>query len=202
MSQSRREFMRRVSLASGAAYCPWLPALAAQSVAAQSLALRPGTSRSRHVILLWMTGGPSQTDTFDMKPGHEHGGEFKEISTVVPGLRFSEHLPGVAAMADHIAVVRSLTTKEGDHARGTYLVHTGQRPGGPLRYPAIGASVAKALDHRFRLASLCECDAGSATQSRCVRTRISGASLRPGRGTACRPTGRREFGNSRRGTVE
>lgn len=140
MTQSRRDFMRRVALASGAAYCPWLPVLAAQS-----LAQVPGSTSPRNVILLWMTGGPSQTDTFDMKPGHAHGGEFKEISTVAPGLRFCEHLPGLAAMADRLAVVRSLTTKEGDHARGTYLVHTGQRPGGPLRYPAIGASMAKAL---------------------------------------------------------
>ena len=46
--------------------------------------------RKRHCILLWMPGGATQTDTFDMKPNHDNGGEFKEIATSVPGLRFSE----------------------------------------------------------------------------------------------------------------
>jgi len=99
----------------------------------------------RHCILLWMNGGPSQTDTFDMKPGHANGGQFKEIETQAPGLRFSEHFPGLARHGQHLAVVRGLSTKEGDHGRGTYLMRTGQRPQGPIRYPAIGASLAKEL---------------------------------------------------------
>ena len=57
-----------------------------------------------------MPGGASQTDTFDMKPNHENGGEFKEIATNVPGLRFSEHLPKLATQADKLAVIRSLST--------------------------------------------------------------------------------------------
>ena len=92
-----------------------------------------------------MTGGPSQIDTFDLKPGHKNGGEFKEIETSVTGLRWSEHLPKLAAHADKVAVVRSVTTKEGDHGRGTFLVRTGHAPGGPIRYPAIGTSLGKAL---------------------------------------------------------
>ena len=75
--------------ACGVSVSGWLPALA-QAVAADP-------RRRRHCILLWMAGGPSQTDTFDMKPGHENGGEFKEIATNVPGVRFSEHLPRLAA---------------------------------------------------------------------------------------------------------
>jgi hypothetical protein len=114
-----------------------LPALAAQ--------LGDHPSRKRHCVLLWMPGGPSQLDTFDMKPGHAHGGEFSETATTVPGLRFSEHLPQLADWADQLAIVRGLHTSEGDHDRGTYLVRTGQRPGGPLRYPAIGACLAKEL---------------------------------------------------------
>jgi uncharacterized protein (DUF1501 family) len=92
-----------------------------------------------------MTGGPTQTDTFDMKPGHANGGQFKEVATKVPGLRFSEHLPKLGEMADRLAVVRSLSTKEGDHGRGTYVVRTGQKPLGPVQYPAIGSSLSKAL---------------------------------------------------------
>src|SRR5437016_5994543 len=62
------------------------------------------SGRRRHCILLWMSGGPTQTDTFDMKPGHANGGEFKEIATKAPGLKFSEHLPKLAEQADRLAV--------------------------------------------------------------------------------------------------
>ncbi|MCG8450303.1 MAG: DUF1501 domain-containing protein [Pirellulales bacterium] len=115
----------------------WLPALA------QQLAADP--RRRRHCILLWMGGGPSQTDTFDMKPDHENGGEFKEIATNVPGVRFSEHLPKLAQHADQLAIIRSLSTKEGDHSRGTHLMRTGVPPMGAIRHPSIGAALAKEL---------------------------------------------------------
>src|SRR5262249_51075121 len=58
--------------------------------------------RSRACILLWMNGGPSQMDTFDLKPGHANGGPFKDIATSVPGIRISEHLPKVAAQMRHL----------------------------------------------------------------------------------------------------
>jgi hypothetical protein len=96
-------------------------------------------------ILLWMSGGPSQLDTFDLKPGHASGGPFKEIATTVPGLRFSEHLPQLADRAQHLAVIRSMTSKEGDHALATQFIHTGYAPRGPIRYPTFGALVAKEL---------------------------------------------------------
>jgi hypothetical protein len=115
----------------------WFPLLADQ--------LASDPKRRRHCILLWMTGGPTQTDTFDMKPGHANGGQFKEVATKVPGLRFSEHLPKLGEMSDRLAVVRSLSTKEGDHGRGTFVVRTGQKPLGPIQYPAIGSSLSKAL---------------------------------------------------------
>jgi hypothetical protein len=84
-------------------------------------------------------------DTWDLKPGHANGGEFKEIQTASPGLRFSEHLPKLAAMSDKLAVLRGLSTNEGDHGRGTYLMRTGHVPAGPVNYPSIGASVARHL---------------------------------------------------------
>jgi hypothetical protein len=105
-------------------------------------------SQQRHCILLWMNGGPSQTDTFDMKPGHAHGGEFKEIQTPVPGLQISEHLPGLAARIEDLAIVRGLSTKEGDHGRGTYLMRTGHPPTGPVKYPTLGAALSKQLGSR------------------------------------------------------
>lgn len=111
------------------------------------LAARASTHpvRRRSCILLWMSGGPSQLDTFDLKPGHANGGEFKAIETSVAGMRISEHLPKLAQRAQHLAVVRSMSTKEGDHGRATYLLHTGYVPGGAIRYPALGPLLAKQL---------------------------------------------------------
>lgn len=114
----------------------WQSRLAAQ-VAAQG--------SGRRLIVLWMPGGPSQMDTFDLKPGHANGGPFQELQTSVPGMKFSEHLPELSKLAEHLSIVRSMETKEGDHSRGTYLVRTGQRPGNPLRYPAVPAALAKEL---------------------------------------------------------
>ncbi|WP_233216591.1 DUF1501 domain-containing protein [Blastopirellula marina] len=139
-SFSRRQFLQSSTALLGAASCAWLPQLAA--------AAGPDPSRKRSCILLWMAGGPTQTDTFDMKPGHANGGEFQETETNVPGLRFSEHFAGLSRQADKLAIFRGMSTKEGDHQRGTYLMHTGQRPGGPLNYPSIGASLAKAMANR------------------------------------------------------
>ncbi|MCC9606063.1 DUF1501 domain-containing protein [Blastopirellula sp. JC732] len=130
----RRRFLQRALV--GAASCSWLPALVQAASQQQS---------KRRCIVLWMSGGPSQMDTFDLKPGHANGGEYKEIETSVPGLKISEHLPMLAKQADRLAILRGMSTKEGDHQRGAYLMHTGQRPGGPLRYPAIGATLSKAL---------------------------------------------------------
>jgi hypothetical protein len=134
----RRELLKACGLGM-VGYCSsgWLPVLAQQ--------LSRDPARRRHCILLWMNGGPSQTDTFDMKPGHANGGEFAEIATSAAGLRISEHLPKIAALGDKLAVVRSLSTKEGDHGRGTYLMRTGHVPRGPVRYPTIGSSLSKQL---------------------------------------------------------
>ena len=98
-------------------------------------------NRRRHCIVLWMGGGPSQLDTFDPKPNHENGGEFSAIKTNVPGIHISEHLPLLAKQADKLAIVRSLSTKEGDHTRGTHLMQTGQPPMGAINYPSIGSVI-------------------------------------------------------------
>jgi hypothetical protein len=138
MELNRRDVLRGLGVGLMGSTCAgWLPALAAQ--------VAHDPRRTRHCILLWMSGGPSQTDTFDMKPGHANGGEFKEIATKAPGLRFCEHLPKLAEHGERIAVVRSLSTKEGDHARGAQLVRTGQPPMGAVAYPSIACTLAKEL---------------------------------------------------------
>jgi len=140
---SRAEFNRRDLLKAAAVGClgsgitGWIPAFA------DSLAKNP--NGKRHCILLWMTGGPSQTDTFDMKPGHANAGEFQPIATASPGLQISEHLPQLAKWSEQLAVVRSLSTQEGDHGRGTYLMRTGHQPGGPIRYPTLGSLLSRQL---------------------------------------------------------
>ncbi len=92
-----------------------------------------------------MHGGPAQTDTFDLKPGHANGGPFKEIATTVPDLMFSEHLPLLAKQAKHLALVRSMTSREGDHERAAYYLRTGYRPEGAIQYPPLGALLSKEL---------------------------------------------------------
>jgi uncharacterized protein (DUF1501 family) len=135
---SRREWLRLSGAGVvGFSLSGWLEALAAD--------VSGNPQRRGACILLWMNGGPSQTDTFDLKPGHANGGPFKEIATAVPGIRISEHLPKVARNMQDITIIRSMSTKEGDHGRATYFLHTGYLPQGPIQYPALGALVAKEL---------------------------------------------------------
>ena len=101
--------------------------------------------RKRSCILLWMPGGPSQLDTWDPKPGHANGGPFKAISTSASGVSISEHLPGLARQMNHAAVIRSMSTKEGDHNRATSLMQTGYLPQGPIQYPCFGSLFSKEL---------------------------------------------------------
>jgi hypothetical protein len=134
----RRHFLRTGAAALGVSVSGWLDQLAA--------AAAPDPQRKRACILLWMNGGPSQMDTFDPKPGHANGGPIKGIETKVPGIQIAEHLPMLAARADHLAIIRGMATKEADHGRGSYLMRTGRVPGGPLRYPTIGSFVGKELE--------------------------------------------------------
>jgi hypothetical protein len=100
----------------------------------------------RSCILLWMNGGPSTIDLWDRKLEHDNGGPYKEIETSAPGLKIGEHLPKMAKHGDRLAILRGMSTKEGDHARGTYLMRTGQLPGAAgIQYPSIGALVSKEL---------------------------------------------------------
>ncbi len=128
---SRRDWLRAtLGAAVGISASGWFDALAAKAA--------PDKRRKRSCILLWMSGGPSQTDTFDLKAGHANGGPFKPIQTSAPGLEICEHMPRLARVGDQLALVRSMSTKEGDHSRATYLLRTGYTPGGPVAYPALG----------------------------------------------------------------
>lgn len=130
---SRRDFLRfSAAGASLASASGWFDVLAAHAA---------GSARKHKAcILLWMEGGPSQKDTFDMKPGTKNAGEFKPIATSVPGIQISEHFPKFARQMHHAAILRSMSTPEGGHARAKYYMHTGYREGiGGLTYPSLGA---------------------------------------------------------------
>lgn len=131
----------------------FLRVLSAAGAAGGALGLTDGLSlhadelrkQGTACIVLWMQGGPSQFETFDPKPGHTNGGETKAISTKLPGVNFSENLPKLAGIADRLALVRSMTTREGEHQRATYLMHTAYLPMASVKYPAMGAVVAREL---------------------------------------------------------
>ncbi len=105
--------------------------------------------RARHLICVWLGGGPPHTDMFDMKPDApaEYRGEFKPIKTNVPGIDVCELMPGLAKHADKYTIIRSVTTmnKPGDHARAPYYWLTGnpRLPSGTDEFPMYGSSVSK-----------------------------------------------------------
>jgi Protein of unknown function (DUF1501) len=135
---SRRDLLRLGAAGViGYSMSGWLEALAADA------ATHP--QRRKACILLWMTGGPSQTDTFDLKPGHANGGPFREIPTSVPGIRISEHLPRIARNMQDMAIIRSMSSRESDHGRATFHLRTGYLPQGPVQFPTLGSLVSREL---------------------------------------------------------
>src|SRR6516225_11678957 len=107
----------------------------------------PGTvaQNQKRCILLWMNGGASQIDTFDMKPGRPTGGPFRPIASNVPGTQICEYLPQMARMTDKLAIIRSIRTQSPDHPDGIYHMHTCYRQSERVPHPEIGAMIAKYL---------------------------------------------------------
>jgi hypothetical protein len=96
-------------------------------------------------ILMWMGGGPSTMDIWDLKPGAPTGGEFKPISTKVTGVQISQHMPLTAKVMDKLAIIRSMNTREADHGRGRYYMHTGYPPNPNMTHPSYGAVLSHEL---------------------------------------------------------
>jgi hypothetical protein len=130
---SRRDLLKLSATGvMGLSLSGWLPVLAAH--AAQTRA------RPKSCILLWMDGGPSHKDTFDLKPGTANGGPYQAIATSVPGIEVSEYFPRFAQVMNHAAIIRSMSTGEGAHDRARFYLHTGYKQGvGGLVYPSMGA---------------------------------------------------------------
>ncbi|MBL6711763.1 MAG: DUF1501 domain-containing protein [Pirellulales bacterium] len=136
---SRRHFMSHLA---GAA------ALAAPATTfTNTLLANAQDMRKRHkaAILLWMGGGPSTMDIWDLKPGAPTGGPFKQISTSADGVAISEHMPLMAQQMHQMAIVRSMSTREADHMRGRYYMHTGYVPNPNVEHPSYGSVIAHEL---------------------------------------------------------
>lgn len=121
----------------------------------RACASQPGRSVSdTSVILVWLPGGPPHMETFDMKPEapSEYRGEFRPISTVVPGIEVCEHLPLFAKAADKYAIIRSIAHEFADHGGGHKRFLTGRDPREPTGfvndYPMVGSVVAKMREGR------------------------------------------------------
>jgi hypothetical protein len=142
--QSRRQFLQLSAAGMfGVSMSGWLDVLAAH---AANNPVKAGQSKHKSCILLWMDGGPSHKDTFDLKPGTKDGGEFKPIDTSVSGLQISEHFEKLARLMQHGVVIRSMSTGEGAHGRAKYYLHTGYKEGvGGLNYPSIGSIVSSEI---------------------------------------------------------
>lgn len=133
-----KEISRRCFVKTGIS--SFLGLVAMQHFSSGSLAQMEGVMpRAKHCIVLFMSGGASQLDTFDPKPGTKNGGPFAAIPTSVKGIEVSEHLPHVAEQAHHLSIIRSMVSREGNHERARYLLHTGYAPGGAVRHPTLGS---------------------------------------------------------------
>jgi len=120
------------------------PLLAHPTLAAlEAVAGTRSDGKAKSVIFLFMMGGQSHIDTWDPKPGSETQGPIDTISTPVAGLQLGEHLVRTARQARHLAVIRSMTSKEGSHPRGQYQLHTNYPPLGTMTHPSMGAWMLK-----------------------------------------------------------
>jgi uncharacterized protein (DUF1501 family) len=137
---SPAHFSRRTLLgaAAGVSGLGWLTPLAERL--ARAAEGDPKGKPAKSLIVLWMAGGPSQLDTFDPHPGTKISHDAtKAIDTTAKGIQIADGLPLVAEQMEHISLVRSLTSKEGDHERATHTVKTGYRPDPTLVHPSLGA---------------------------------------------------------------
>ena len=135
---NRRHFMSHLAGAS---------ALAGSALAmGQTLKANASTLRKNRkaAILLWMGGGPSTMDIWDLKPGSTTGGPFKPIATN-GDVQICEHMPMMAKNMDKMSIVRSMSTREADHMRGRYYMHTGYVPNPNVKHPSYGSVIAHEL---------------------------------------------------------
>ncbi|MCC7495595.1 MAG: DUF1501 domain-containing protein [Fimbriimonadaceae bacterium] len=131
----------------------FLQAQAAQAqtaAAGEAAAATAPRGKADACILLFLAGGPSHLDSWDPKPSapEEVRGSFKTVATKLPGVQFGEHMTRCAQIAGDLTVIRSMTSKEADHERGTHYLMTGYPPLPGFGVPAVGSVVSKLLPSR------------------------------------------------------
>ena len=99
----------------------------------------------KRVVVIFLSGGLSQLESWDPKPGTDTGGPFRAIPTSVPGIHISELLPHTAKRMHRMAIVRSLNSVSDDHGIGERIMMTGRRPEPGIEYPNLGAVAARLL---------------------------------------------------------
>ena len=134
---SRRHFMQH--MAASAATIPAIQFI--EHLHAHADTVR---KNQKACILMWMGGGPPTIDILDLKPGSKNGGEFKPLKTS-GDCYISEHMPKTAAVFNDLAVVRSMSTREADHGRGRYYMHTAYVPNATVVHPTFGSVVSHEL---------------------------------------------------------
>ena len=137
---SRRALLKgALATTAGATVANWGGLFNTQAVAAEA------AKRGKRCTLLWMNGGASQIDTFDMKPGRSTAGPFREIKTKLPGYHICEYLPKMAQLVDKLGIIRSMRTQSPDHPDGIYHMHTCYKQSERVPHAELGAMVAKYL---------------------------------------------------------
>jgi len=117
-------------------------------------------NEQRSAILVFLGGGPSHQDTFDMKPEApaEYRGQFQPISTSTPGIQICEHLPLLAKRSHQYSIVRGISHRLADHGLGTRYLMTGNLPTPVIQYPMYGSVVSKEMPGRDDLPSFVSID--------------------------------------------
>ena len=137
---SRRAFVERMAQAAfGITLLPFLPGerLHAEEAATPAVAGGPGFGKAKAVIMLQLSGGLSQIDSFDPKTGASKGPG--GVLGTKAGYQVSSYLPEIAKIADKITVIRSMTAKVGVHEQARYLMRTGFEKRGTIVHPILGA---------------------------------------------------------------
>ncbi|MDJ0974490.1 MAG: DUF1501 domain-containing protein [Planctomycetota bacterium] len=105
----------------------------------------PNGGKAKQVVYLFMNGGASHIETFDPKPGTAEGGPTRTIATATKGVHIASSLPQLAKRMGDICLVRGMSTKEGNHERARYLMHTGYAPNPTVTHPSIGSLLSHEL---------------------------------------------------------
>lgn len=131
----RRDFICTTALSSG---------FFGTNIALQADELK---KKNKSCILLWMNGGPSTIDIWDLKPEAPTGGKFRPISTSADGVQICEHLPLLAKQMHNLSIIRSMSTREADHTRGRYYLHTGYVPSPTMEHPSYGSVISHQINN-------------------------------------------------------